>query len=38
MPLDAICLQAIVAELGSSVSICSVRGMGYRLECPEMDG
>ena len=31
-------LRRKLAELGSSVSICSVRGMGYRLECPEMDG
>ena len=31
-------LRRKLAELGSGVSICSVRGMGYRLEAPEKDG
>ena len=31
-------LRRKMAELGSGVSICSVRGMGYRLEAPEKDG
>ena len=31
-------LRRKLSELGSQVSICSVRGMGYRLESPEKEG
>lgn len=31
-------LRRKLSELGSAVSVCSVRGMGYRLEYPEKEG
>ena len=31
-------LRRKLSELGSKVSVCSVRGMGYRLEYPEKEG